>query len=126
MGIVVTSPVVHIQANAKPLRFAASRPSSAHPKRLRWNAKPLRFEGKQFGLNVSTSAAGGVRVAFQNTDGSPIEGFRLDDCDEIYGDFLEREVTWRGKPDVRSLSGKPVRLLFEIRDADLYAFQFGD
>jgi len=88
--------------------------------------KPLRFEGKQFGLNVSTSAAGGVRVAFQNTDGSPIEGFRLDDCDEIYGDFLEREVTWRGKPDVRSLSGKPVRLLFEIRDADLYAFQFGD
>ena len=86
--------------------------------------KPLTFAGQKLKLNVSTSAAGSIRVAIQTVDGNAIEGFGLDDCDEIYGDFLEREVTWSGKTDVRATSGKPVRLLFEIKDADLYLFQF--
>ena len=33
-------------------------------------------------------------------------------------------VRWRQGGDTRSLAGKPVRLRFVLRDADLYAFQF--
>ena len=77
---------------------------------------------------------------------SPIEGFTLDDCPEIFGDAIERTVCWQGgdngpgpsqgdvKNDVnsaetvasglRGLAGKPVRLRFVLRDADLYSFRF--
>ena len=51
-------------------------------------------------------------------------GFALADCHEVYGDDLERTVAWRGNPDVGALAGRPVRLRFEVRDADLYSFRF--
>ena len=38
--------------------------------------------------------------------------------------MTEREVAWERGPDVGSLAGRPVRLRFVMRDADLYALQF--
>ena len=86
--------------------------------------KPLTFYGTQLQINHSTSAAGGVRVEIQNKDGKPIPGFSLDDCDVQFGDQLDRMVSWRSESDVSQLAGQTVRLRFELRDADLYAFQF--
>jgi len=86
--------------------------------------KPLTFSGRELRLNVATSAAGSVRVAIQTAAGGPIDGFRLGDCAEIYGDDLGRVVKWRGSADLRALAGKPVRLLLALKDADVYAFQF--
>ena len=42
----------------------------------------------------------------------------------IFGDALDRVVTWKGGNDVSRLAGQPVRLRFVLRDADLYALQF--
>jgi hypothetical protein len=86
--------------------------------------KRLTFAGKTLRLNVSTSAAGSVRVELQNAQGKPIPGFAADDCDVIYGDELDRMVKWRGKSDVSRLAGKPVRMVITLSDADVYAFQF--
>lgn len=86
--------------------------------------KPLKFDGKRLTVNFSTSAAGGIRVELQTPDGEPIPGFSLDDCQEVFGDELERTVSWAGGSDVASLSGQPVRLRFALRDADLFSFQF--
>lgn len=86
--------------------------------------KPVTFAGNRLVLNVSTSAAGSVRVELQNSDGQPLPGFALADCHEVYGDDLEHAVAWRGNPDLGALAGKPVRLRFEVRDADLYSFRF--
>ena len=86
--------------------------------------KPVIFEGGNLTLNAATSATGGLRVEIQDADGEPIEGFGLDDCDEIFCDSLRYVVRWRAGGDVRPLAGKPVRLRFVLRDADLYAFQF--
>ena len=86
--------------------------------------KPLTFAGSQLVLNVSTSAAGSVRIEIQSVDGQPIPGFAMADCHEVYGDDLERTVVWKGDPNLGSLSGKPVRLRFEVRDADVYSFCF--
>ncbi len=88
--------------------------------------KPFRFSGKQLALNFSTSAAGGLRVEIQHPDGKPVEGFALEDCHELFGDTIERPVGWKQGGDVGRLSGRPVRLRFELRDADLYAFRFTD
>ncbi len=88
--------------------------------------KPIRFQGDQLQLNFATSAVGSVRVAIQNADGKPIDGFRLNDCSELFGDSVARKVVWGDNTDVSSLTGKPVRLVFEISDGDLYSYQFVD
>ena len=43
-----------------------------------------------------------------------------------FGDSLDRTISWQGKTDTSSLAGKPVRLRFQLNDADVYAFQFTD
>ena len=73
---------------------------------------------------AATSAAGGLRVELQSKEGTALPGFSLSDCDELFGDTLDRAVSWNGRTDVSSLAGQPVRLRFELRDADLYSFQF--
>ena len=86
--------------------------------------RPFTFEGGALSLNAATSAAGSVRVEIQDGDGKTLKGYALGDCDEIYGDYLDRMVTWKGLADVRGLAGKPVCLRFALSDADLYSLQF--
>jgi len=85
--------------------------------------RPLVFEGNRLMVNFSTSAAGSLKVEIRNAEGEPIEGYSLADCTEIYGDKIERAVEWGGG-DVGKLAGKPVRLRFVLKDADLFAFGF--
>jgi hypothetical protein len=86
--------------------------------------RPLVFAGKELVLNCSTSAAGAIRIEIQEPWGTPIEGFALADCPEIFGDDLERVVPWKNGTDISALAGRPIRLRFELKDADLYSIQF--
>ena len=88
--------------------------------------KPLRFSGKRLILNYSSSAAGGLRVELQTAEGKPFDGFALDDCPEIIGDRIEQTVSWKSGSDLSRLAGQPVRLRFELKDADLFAMQFAE
>lgn len=87
-------------------------------------SRPIQFSGSKLSLNFATSVAGSVRVELQNEAGEPISGFGLEDCPEIFGDTVDRVVTWKSGADVSKLAGQPIRLRFEMRDADLYSFQF--
>lgn len=86
--------------------------------------RAIRFEGRRLALNFSTSAAGSVRVEIQDGDGRPIPGFALADCPPVFGDAIDRAVTWTAGHDVSALAGQEVRLRFVLSDADLYAYQF--
>ncbi|HIE99438.1 MAG TPA: hypothetical protein EYG03_04185 [Planctomycetes bacterium] len=86
--------------------------------------KPLTFTGSALHLNFATSAAGTVRVELQHPDGTPIVGYELEACHDLFGDTVDRVVGWRSGRDVSRLNGKTVRLRFELRDADLYSCQF--
>lgn len=86
--------------------------------------RPVVFEGRELVLNLATAVRGGVRVELQGADGDPIPGFTLDDCPAIIGDSVEHVVTWREGADVSILAGRPARLRFELRDADIYSYQF--
>ena len=86
--------------------------------------KPLTFTGKELLINFATSAAGSVLAEIQDEMGRPLDGFSLADAVEIYGDSIEREVSWKGGTDVGALVGKPVRLRFVLKDADLFSFRF--
>lgn len=85
---------------------------------------PLRFSGTVLELNVDTGAGGVIRVEILDDEMSPIRGFDADDADELNGNDLHMAATWRGSSEVGSLSGRPVRLRFLMRDAKLYGFAF--
>jgi hypothetical protein len=86
--------------------------------------KPLIFAGRHLFLNFATSAAGGVKVELQSADGQALPGFSLADCQEQIGNELDRLVSWKAGADLGALGGKPVRLRFVLKDADVYALQF--
>jgi len=83
--------------------------------------KPLIFEGERLLVNFSTSAAGSLRVELLGGNGVPVKGYALSDCGEIYGDEIERVVKWKGQ-NMGGMAGRPVRLRFVLKDADLFAF----
>ena len=86
--------------------------------------KPIAFDGTQLRINFSTSAAGSVRIEMQDPGGQPIEGYDLADCPDIFGDEIERVVTWNQGSDLSRLAHKPVRLRLVVKDADVYSFRF--
>lgn len=86
--------------------------------------KLFTFTGDKLEINYSTSAAGLVRVEFQDAVGKAIPGFSLEECEPIYGDHIARIVKWKAGSDVRALASKPVRLRFMMNDADLFALKF--
>ena len=89
-----------------------------------FTTKPVVFAGHELVLNYATSAAGRLRVEITDLSGARLPGFELDNCPILFGDSIAEAVTWSGDPNLSALAGKPVRLKFELRDADLYAFQF--
>jgi hypothetical protein len=40
------------------------------------------------------------------------------------GDKVTRTVCWKQGGDVRALAGRPVRVRFEMREANLFSFRF--
>lgn len=89
--------------------------------------KPFLFEGDRLHLNYATSAVGWIRVGIVgDATGWPACGYSAEECDVIYGNELDAVVSWRGDSDLSRFRGKPVRLKFEMKDADLYALRFGD
>ncbi len=75
-------------------------------------------------LNFPTSAAGSIRVETQDPSGSPVDGYAIEECLEIYGDEIQREVTWQSGSSVQELAGRTIRLKISVRDSDLYSLQF--
>jgi hypothetical protein len=87
--------------------------------------RPLVFDGNRLVLNIDTGATGYAQVGIVDAAGEPIEGFGVDDCVYINGDFIEAPVEWLHKgADVSTLAGKPVRLVIRSRGTKLYSLQF--
>ncbi|MDF2722860.1 MAG: hypothetical protein K0Q59_2535 [Paenibacillus sp.] len=86
--------------------------------------KPFRFTGGQLIINIDTSATGTADVALLDEAGREIEGYELESCDTIKGNFINRVVSWQGNADVSRVQGQPVKLRFTMRNAKLYSFRF--
>lgn len=83
--------------------------------------RPVKLDGHRLALNLSTSASGYAKVVLLDADGAEIPGFGQADATELVGDAIDLTATWaKGRLD--ELKGRPVRIKFILRDADLYAF----
>lgn len=87
-------------------------------------SKPFTFTGKALHLNLSTGVTGSVAVEIQDAEGKPLPGFTLDDCLAISYDDIDRVIAWKSGSDVSALAGKPIRLRWMLRDADVFSFRF--
>ena len=83
--------------------------------------KPITFAGTRLSLNIVSKGA--TRVELQDAEGKALPGFSSADCAPITADHIAHVVSWKGG-DLAKLAGKPVRVRFEMKDADLFSFQF--
>ena len=65
-----------------------------------------------------------LRIELRDRRGASLRGFSISDADAVCGNSTAETVSWRGRHDLASLVGHPVKLRFVIHDAKLYAFQF--
>ena len=86
--------------------------------------RPIHFSGSRLAINFSTSAAGSIGVEIQDESGRPLRGYSLEECPEIFGDSIQRMVSWERGSDLSHLAGSTIRLRFVVKDADLYSLQF--
>jgi len=75
-------------------------------------------------LNFATSAPGFIKVEIQDADSEPVTGYSLNDAKELIGNYIEHPAVWKNGTDVSPLSGRPIRLKFVMKDANLYSLQF--
>ncbi len=52
-----------------------------------------------------------------------LPGLGFDDCEAIRANSIEHRVQFRDAEQLDGLRGRPICLLFEICDADLYGFR---
>ena len=78
------------------------------------------YPGLPLSVNFSTSAAGGFKVEVLGQKGAVLAS----SADTI-GDAIDRPIVWTSG-DLARWKGRPVRLRFTLKDADLYSFRFGE
>ena len=86
--------------------------------------KPLVFAGRELLVNARSQKGGSVRVELQTEAGTPIPGFRLQDCEPIVGNEIASQVSWRSGKTPLLLTGVPVRLKFEVTKAEVFSMKF--
>jgi hypothetical protein len=91
-----------------------------------FTTRPLISNGRRLVLNYATSAAGSVQVEIQDEAGVPLPGFGLTEMSPLFGDELEASVRWKSDGALPSLEGKPIRLRFVLKDADIFALRFAE
>lgn len=88
--------------------------------------QPLVFKGKSLHLNYSTSAIGSIQIELQNEHGQTLSGFALNDMTPLFGDDLDGSITWGKSGDLSRFVGRPVRLRFLLKDADVFSMRFSN
>ena len=90
-----------------------------------WLSKPLVYAGGALEFNVATSAYGSFKVELQRADGTPVEGYTIDDSREFYGDTIEYRPDWNGKKEMPFQPGEAFRIRCVARECDIYSLRIG-
>jgi hypothetical protein len=65
---------------------------------------------------------GEITAQLLDADDKPIEGFTHADCEPLKTDALAAPISWKGSID--TLKGRPAKIDFRIRNAQLFGFSF--
>ena len=87
---------------------------------------PLLVTGDRLVLNACCAPGGWIRVELRDADDNVIGPCSAASCDPVTGDATAHTVTWQGAPEipVAPLRQSHRRLIFTLRDAELFSFTF--
>ncbi len=83
--------------------------------------RPVRFSGRHLFVNVD-NPRGELRVEILDQTGQVVMPFATENCIPVRADKILQSVRWRGVADLSSLSNRPVRFRFRLKNGCLYAF----
>ncbi len=83
--------------------------------------RPVRFSGRHLFVNVD-NPSGELRVEILDQAGQVVTPFTTANCIPVRADKTLQPVRWRGVADLSSLSNRPVRFRFHLKNGSLYAF----
>jgi hypothetical protein len=83
---------------------------------------PVTFVGERLEINARTNPGGRITVEILDGGGRPLK--RWARSDPFSGDAIRHTVRFSGISDIAELEGKPVRLRFNLYDAQLFSFAF--
>jgi hypothetical protein len=90
----------------------------------RFTTPPLKFSGARLRVNASVRPEGALRIGLLDEQGKPIPGRGSEDCRAITGDHSQAMIEWADSADVSTWAGRPIKLQFDLKDADVFGFQF--
>ena len=82
--------------------------------------RPILWPEGELVINAD-APKGYVKVAVTDVYRKLCEGFTYDDCVPFTGDSVRHRIQWK-KSKMADLKGKMLRLEFEFKNADIYAF----
>ena len=90
--------------------------------------RPLEGPGGSLHLNARCAPDGFIKVAVREgdgvNDGDWLNDYGYDRATEFTGDSLDHRYGWKTGADTAALKGKPIRLHFWLKKAELYSFWF--
>jgi len=89
----------------------------------RLTTRLLKFTGEHLEINADAEK-GSIRVEILDAEGKPIPGYTKEDCITFARDEVHGIVEWKRGRHLRPLEGRPVRIVFHMETAKLYAFRF--
>lgn len=78
--------------------------------------REIVFDGDELSINFRTSAAGSVYVTVCDEEGRSVKSV------EMFGNNIDAKVPFDGS--LSQFRGRPVRLRFDMRDAEIFSFKF--
>ncbi len=83
--------------------------------------KTMLTQSGELTVNSEIHPGGRLRVAIYDQENTPLPGYGFEDCQPIETGALAAPVRWSGRR-FSELAGFPIRLVFELTAAKLYAF----
>jgi hypothetical protein len=81
--------------------------------------RPITFAGSKLVVNYRTARSSHLAIEVIDADGKAIGKSA-----SMAGNDVSAAVAWENDPALAALAGKPVRLRFTLKDADLFSFRF--
>ncbi len=86
--------------------------------------KALVFNGRT--LSINANVHGKLYAELLDIEGKVIPGFSRNECKYYTGNNTKALITWKSKPDLSELIGKPVKIRFHLKEGALYSFWISD
>ena len=71
---------------------------------------------------ASDHAAIDLKAELRDVAGKPLAAHAFARCKPVAGDTLKAQVAWQGSQAIRRPAGEPLRVAFELKNAQVFAF----